>query len=637
MSKKSFAYFLLIITALLISLLLLIDGWPFLRGGFGWRWPYVGPAWNTVSSLFLPALLSLIYLLGVWQLREKSAWLFLGWVLLGTALIPPAFLRILEQPLYLLYVRTVSSLISGGYTAGTEISSLAVTLPAWPQLMTDGQIGQSIHTTLSPPGWPTVYYLAAKAWAMLPGLSAKVGMALRPFQCHNPFVMAHTNAQISSAWLGILSPLWGALTILPLYGLSRQLTSERVARFAAAGWVLVPALTLFMATLNTPYPLFAAAVFFFLVSGLKQSRSRGQFVYLMLAGVFSAVCLVFNFSFLPVILFCGWFTLLFLWAGSSWPASIAAALKAGLQFGLGLALILLLYWLATGHHLLALIPIAMGRHLDLERPYLPWLWLHTWDVVLFVGLPIFGLWLFSLGSVSGKLIRRMSLALLLTLAIMVLSGTARGETGRVWMFFMPFMLLAAADVWQKQKIPWQIGLLAAQIVWLFTLILVLRPVGLDLERPPLYAELAPSPLETAVIPVQATFGDELLLENFQSAYSSATNQLTLHLTWQPLQQMAAGYFFSVAAVAPDGSVQVGEKWSPLDYQYPTTCWLPGETAVVDSIIIDLGPQPQSGDWWLSLSAFSLAADDSPHYLPVTLPDGSIDPSHQIGLGPQSVP
>ncbi len=76
---------------------------------------------------------------------------------------------------------------------------------------------------------------------------------------------------------------------------------------------------------------------------------------------------------------------------------------------------------------------------------------------------------------------------------------------------------------------------------------------------------------------------------------------------------------------------------PLAYQFPTTCWGFGETAVVDTITIDLPAQPMSGDYWISLAAFSLTAADSPRYLPVTLPDGSLDPNNQIGLGSHPVP
>ena len=223
MSKKTLAYTLLSIISLGVSALLWVDGWPFLRGGYGWRWPYVSPTWAALSYLLPALLLVSVYLCGVWWLCKKSAWLFISWVFVGTCLIPLAFLRLLEQPFYLLYARTVSSLISGGYTAGTAITALPAALSAWPQMMVEGQIGQSIHTTLSPPGWPAAYYLATKLWELVPAWGERVGMALRPYQCHNPFIMAHTNAQISSAWLGILSPIWGALTIFPLYGLGRQL------------------------------------------------------------------------------------------------------------------------------------------------------------------------------------------------------------------------------------------------------------------------------------------------------------------------------------------------------------------------------------------------------------------------------
>src|SRR5690606_41956587 len=61
------------------------------------------------------------------------------------------------------------------------------------------------------------------------------------------------------------------------------------------------------------------------------------------------------------------------------------------------------------------------------------------------------------------------LAVFGTLALLLLSGTARGETGRVWRFLTPFALLSAGQWIARQRDPaarawaWR-GLWAAQSV-----------------------------------------------------------------------------------------------------------------------------------------------------------------------------
>src|SRR5207244_4244930 len=85
-------------------------------------------------------------------------------------------------------------------------------------------------------------------------------------------------------------------------------------------------------------------------------------------------------------------------------------------------------------------------HLELERPYLPWVFLHLYDLALFIGFPLVTL---AVAATVKSLRTLRSLdplagALALTLILLALSGTARGETGRVWLFFVPYILILAA-------------------------------------------------------------------------------------------------------------------------------------------------------------------------------------------------
>lgn len=641
-SLRIFSLAVFLLTAL-FSTLLFFDLWPFLRGDFGWRWPHEPATGQTLLILLSGAALLAVYLAGVWFLRRRPTWLYLTWVVLGTAVIAVHFLWLYGHPFDILYRRTVSTLVTGGYMTSAEQLDTLDDIRAWPEMMASGALGDHTHVSISPPGWPALYFATTQLLAQFPALSEAASLWLRPWLCDYAFVMAHTPAEITSAWLGILSPLWGALTAVPLYLLGRDLRDEQLGRGAAAGWVLVPALMLFMGTMNTPYPFMALLVLWFLVKGLLVDS--GPWVvggWLVLAGLGTAVCLAFNFALAPLLLWAGWLTLAFWWfhphreERAHWtrPFLIGAVYGVGLLTGFGL------YWLITGHHLLGLLPMAMDTHLTLDRPYLPWVWLHTWDVVLFGGLPIFLYFLYGAWRLPDRATRAFALALLLTLVTMVLSGTARGETGRVWMFFMPgILLVATAVVVNKNSSRREVALLlGAQALWFVTMVGTIRAVGIEIPPPVAYTAVVAPPLDTPATPVNALFGDEMRLQSYQATYNPVQNELALALQWQPEQQMTEGYFFSAVVVDSNGTAVHTATWSPLNYQYPTTCWYhtplaEGET-VQDRIEIELPVANAATPLWLSFSAFSVDENNQPAYLPVTLPTGEVDPQ-QVGLGPVS--
>jgi hypothetical protein len=219
----------------------------------------------------------------------------------------------------------------------------------------------------------------------------------------------------------------------------------------------------------------------------------------------------------------------------------------------------------------------------------------------------------------------LTLALLLTMAVLIFAGIARGETGRVWLFFAPFVLMSAAAGLQTEKSgrSWLL-LSGAQVALLLvvagTWVLINAP---NMSPPP----ESPGPV-TAHQPVDAVFADSFRLVGWDA--QPTTNRIQLHLNWQDLNPVTTPYWFSALLVAPDGSLpQESQVWQGLDTRYPTTCWQPGEI-VGDTISLPLPDDAQSGDWWLSLSVFADKSDPEDRLL-VTLPDGTID--NQVGIGP----
>jgi hypothetical protein len=279
---------------------------------------------------------------------------------------------------------------------------------------------------------------------------------------------------------------------------------------------------------------------------------------------------------------------------------------------------------------------AMRVHLSMRRPYLPSLGLHVWDFAVYSGLAATGLALACVLTVRPPAISRLALAFGLTLLAVLVSGSAQGEVGRVWLFFMPVVLLLAANTLCQLSSSQRALMVGAQAFWLIVLAASHVPIDTWLGPPPSYAEIARPNLDAPVISANATFGDELLLTGFQGEYWPDRRMLTVALHWRPLRQMTTPYYFSAVPVAPDGRSLPGVHWQPFAEMYPTTCWQPDPSGpdVVDQIDLSLGDAPAQGNWWLSLSVFAIAGDQSLPPLPVRLADGSQD--HQLGMGPLPV-
>jgi hypothetical protein len=623
----------IVIFSSVILLAFLLNLWPDLRGGYGWRWPYVAPTWDRLLRLLPTFLLLLVYSLGIYFLRKWIGWVYLIWVFAGALAIPLALLYWWGDPLNQLFLRTISGMTTGGFAVAHQVTDWREALRMWPEMMPAWE-STSSHMAVSPPGWPWLYGVVTKGFERIPRLGQAAGMMVRPLVCDNVPLMNLRNSQLASSWLGILAPVWVALTVFPFYGLARTSVGSDAAKTAVAWWPLVPSVSMFLATLNSPYPFVAVTIVWLFWAGLTNEKKWRSVVQLGLAGALTAVAILFSFAFVPLLLFAGILALIVGWKqnGETWVEAVKRPLWAGLFFGLGLLLIFGLYFIWTGHTPLTIWQSTTQYHFELDRPYWPWLWLHSWDFVIFFGLPAFCLFVLALLTPRREGGFQLSLALVLTLLIVVISGTARGETGRIWSLFMPVALVGTAVILIQLPIRFRGLFFALQAAWLVGLYAIMPTTGSGIPSPPDYANIAFPTGAGTIKPVSANFDNKLQLQAFQAEGQSA--EIILDLVWEVREQMEIPYFFSVLPVGPDGQTKPPITWQPFDYQYPTTCWHLADQPLVDRIIVPLGENVVEGDWWLSLTAFALPPEEEPQYLPVQTADGNMDT--QVGLGPVSV-
>jgi hypothetical protein len=273
----------------------------------------------------------------------------------------------------------------------------------------------------------------------------------------------------------------------------------------------------------------------------------------------------------------------------------------------------------------------MNAHLTLDRPYLPWLWLHFWEWALFTGVPLIVIWLHGV-RIREKFV--LTKALALTMVVLLVSGTARGETGRVWLFFSPFVLISAGEILTRLLGEANLSL---SYTWLTltvgqaTIMIALAVAWPVINAPDITSRPAsPGGLGTTQ-PINATFDDSFRLAGWDAIAENGA--VMLNLDWQAIAPVTTPYWFSALLVAPDGTpISESIVWQPVETHYPTTCWTTNEW-VGDTINVPLPENASHGGWWISLSAFA-DINRPEERLPVILADGTQDT--QVGLGPVTV-
>jgi hypothetical protein len=233
----------------------------------------------------------------------------------------------------------------------------------------------------------------------------------------------------------------------------------------------------------------------------------------------------------------------------------------------------------------------MSYHLGLARDYWTWLGYHLYDFFLFLGLPLSGLFLLALpGAVRRPGTRRglWTLTWGVSLLILVLSGVARGEVARVWLFLTPFPVIAAAgalaDGAPSQR-RW-LGVAALLAVQLLVFNAFLRVVTTGVTDPPSRDRRFDVPAVANA--VDARFDEQIALLGYDLAPNRVEpgKTLTVTLTWQARAPIRHSYTVFNHLTTPAGDLLAQQDGLPQEGRAPTTCWLPGEV-VTDTYVLTL--------------------------------------------------
>ena len=418
--------------------------------------------------------------------RGKTALLV---ILLALAQLVLTLCLAADEPLW--PARAAGSTLSDGafgyYSIATRIESPIQFLAVYDARLT-GPLAYPQRVATHPPGPTLLCYFVRQACLAHPALTARLERLIYDLTTFDATLTLAAGGAVTSAKLtpadGVIALIVpGLLALLAagcvplMYALTGQLYSKRVGIIAAFLTAGLPALCLFVPSIDGVAAAFGLATLALFVAGLQ----RGKWGAFVLAGLVWGSGLLWTYGLLSLALVMAALLLV----RPQWRARAQAAALVGA----GALLPFVLLALTTGYHPLAALrgSLAVQEAIMREfgRTYAAWVPMNFWDVVLFLG----GLAIICRGGTARALrgdgapplARVLAMAVVVQMLFLLISGETRGEVGRIWLpqfaLFLPFAAAALEPITEGRMLA-TTGLIAlGQVVFMLAMYGMVRVVG----------------------------------------------------------------------------------------------------------------------------------------------------------------
>ncbi len=616
MATRKWVLVLIVLVTLAVAGLVATDVLSVLRGPAPqtaeWYWPYQPrPLLRWIPAVLVAAgLLLLVYR---WLQRPADsrranglalAALVCGHLLLQLALIygdrPDVAAELVD--------RTLSVQTSGYFWTAAHIENLWQVLSDYPAHM---PLFESEHARTHPPGLVVGNWLAISAMERTPGAATALAREVWPLRCTDLWLLDRPAAIPAALLIWAVLPLVaGALAVLPAYGLSRRLFGADEARIATAGVACIPGLLIFTPQSDQLFvPLSLLTVW-----ALDVALERRRWFLFLLPGFLLSLSSFLTLGNAALLLAMAVYAALWWWRQAERPRP-GTLLAWGSALALGLASVWLLYWAGWGVSPFAVLQTGLSQHYELVthlRRYEWWLVYNLVDLLTFLGVPLLAGFIVLLpGAGRGRWgkIGRLALALLVLLLVLNLSGSTRGETGRLWLFFTPIIgLLGGGFLAQLYGRRWErLLLLGLQLLLVLVVGLAWRPhraVIVVAQEP----EMATRP--ATLTPLNIAFNDQIMLAGYtlHGVDEARPDALQLTLVWQATGRNVRPYTVFNHVVDPQGEVVAQQDGWPVDGQWPPTCWRAGDE-IVDVYQIALPADLPAGDYHLVTGLYDARTEE----------------------------
>ncbi len=322
-----------------------------------------------------------------------------------------------------------------------------------------------------PPGPIIFFYLLHQSLEHVPGMLEWIETVLgqrgiTPAELHR-VASAITQAPLSRQDAEIAAPiafilsLLGALVVLPAYGIGAVAFDRRTGLIAALLAGTMPSLLHFAPSIDGIGAVLALTYLWLWMIAVR----RAEVWLYILAALGATVMLLWSFGY-AILLVLAVIVAIPVW-GQVYPDEISRHLR-GVAWGFVVfAAVHQLLSSGLEYNILVALPASVAVHRQIlaaaGRSYWPWLVMNLYDYLLFMGpaLAVTSAVAICMGLKQQRwpaLPQGLVVGLLVIVALLLLSGSTRGEVGRIWVFLMPLAALPAADYLAR--------LSGSELVWL---------------------------------------------------------------------------------------------------------------------------------------------------------------------------
>lgn len=445
------------------------------RGVAGdWEWPLLPgaiartPA-DPLSMTIGLGLYAAVVAWGAWRLRESVAigweWLAIGLLTIASVGVQIGLHAAAPEGYGLAKWVTIDQPGASGYltVARDQIDDPRRFLRDYPQWIA-GQ--DALHIGTHPPGLFLTSWMARHTFEGRPAAARAVNGAL-PGSVAKAIRIVLGSRTITDraaiALLGALTMLAAAGTVIPLYLLARSSLTARGAWATATLWPLIPSVILFQPTADTAFPLISTTA---LALAAWSSRTPGKrgLAPAAVAGLTLAAGMQFSLVFLGVGLIAA--LIVATESGRSTRERVARFLSIGvgfLAFTLGWWAVtqcnpFIVWWINQEHH--------RRFYAEYPRRYLPWVAANPVELAVGLGIPT------AAWAIFGGKSARVAWLTLAVLAILTLSGRNLSEVGRLWLPFLPALVVAAGS--GRERLGGEIATLLATAA-----LIAIQTIGLE--------------------------------------------------------------------------------------------------------------------------------------------------------------
>ena len=340
----------------------------------------------------------------------------------------------------------------------------------------------ALHIGTHPPGLIVVQAMLLKSLGRSPGatrfvlghLPDPVARAFRVFARYRPMSPAD---RATIALTGLVTLLMCSATVIPLYLLARSAFPPSISWAVAALWPLVPSAVLFQPTADTAFPLLSTSALALAAhSGGKASKVRRS-TLAGCAGILLATGMQFSLAFLAV------GVIVALTVLGDREVSSRGKSHALLATGIGFFGLTLIVWAVSRANPFAVWWWNQKNHArfyaEFPRSYFSWVAINPVELAIGLGLPV-ACWSSS-GLLAPREAPRVGLATLSVLVLLTLSGRSLSEIGRLWLPFMPALIVLAGSAMKRfdagpKALAATVALVGAQTLILEATVQVVYPI-----------------------------------------------------------------------------------------------------------------------------------------------------------------